>query len=218
MTGTVVAVCAVHKLLDGHSTAGRTAIDKRPLAGDVRIEHLGIVGDRQYNRRHHGGPDQAVYAYAREEAARWADELGIDIPPGRFGENLAVRGMPVTDAVVGERWRIGETVVLQTTLPRVPCQTFKSWMDQPQWVKRFSQRGDTGTYLRVLIPGTVRAGDTIEVIHQPGHGVTIRDLSTATEQDPQDLRRLLEEADDLAEKAVMRVRTALDAMGHRRVV
>ena len=102
MTGTLVAVCAVHTLHDGHSSAGLTAIDKRPLPGTVRIEPTGVAGDRQIEE-HHGGRNQALYAYAREEAARWADELGLDLPPGSFGENLAIGGMPVTDAVLGEK-------------------------------------------------------------------------------------------------------------------
>lgn len=216
MTGTLVAACAVHEIIDGHSVLGRTAIDKRPLDGDVRIETGGVVGDRQYNARDHGGSDQAVYAYAREEAARWADELGVDIPPGRFGENLAVAGMPVTDAVVGERWRIGGTVLLETTMPRTPCVTFQSWLGEPQWIKRFAARGDTGCYLRVLTPGTVRAGDAIEVVHRPEHGVTVREVFTASEQDPQRLWRLLDGADYLAAKAERRVRKALEAMAARR--
>ena len=211
MTGTLVAVCAVHQLHDGHSAAGATAIDKRPIAGDVRIEHSGVAGDRQVEV-HHGGRDQALYAYAREEAARWADELGIDIPPGLFGENLAMSGVAVTDAVVGERWRIGSTVVVEATCPRTPCVTFQSWLGQRHWIKRFGQRGDTGTYLRVITPGTVRAGDPVEVIARPEHGVTIREVFTAAEQDPRRLQRLLREADDLAPKAALRVRKALDAM------
>ncbi|HEY3258996.1 MAG TPA: MOSC domain-containing protein [Pseudonocardiaceae bacterium] len=212
MPGTLVAVCAVHKLHDGHSRAGPTAIDKRPLAVAVRIEPSGVLGDRQIEESH-GGRNQALYAYAREEAARWADEVGFEIPPGSFGENLATSGLPVTDAVVGERWRIGRTVVVETTMPRTPCATFQSWMGQPQWVKRFTQRGDVGSYLRVLIPGTVRAGDRIEVIARPAHGVTIREVFNAAEQDPRRLRRLLDEADDLAPKTAVQVRRALAAAG-----
>ena len=210
MTGTVVAVCAVYELHDGHSSAGMTAIDKRPLAGPVRIEPLGVAGDRQIEDKH-GGRDQALYVYAREEAQRWADELGLDIPPGTFGENLAVSGMPVTDAVLGERWRIGSTVLVETTTPRTPCVTFQSWMGQPQWVKRFTARGDVGTYVRVLTPGAISAGDPIEVVERPAHGVTIREVFNAAEADPRRLQRLLDEADDLCAKAELRVRKALQA-------
>jgi len=209
--GRLVAVCAVHTLHDGHSSAGLTAIDKRPLSGPVRIGPEGVAGDRQIDAAKHGGRDQALYAYAREEAARWAEDLGLDIPPGRFGENLATSGLVVTDAVLGERWRIGSTVVVETTAPRTPCVTFQSWLAQPQWVKRFGERADTGTYLRVLTPGVVAAGDPIEVISRPAHGVTIREVFTAAEQDPSRLRRLLDEAVDLAPKAERRVRRALAA-------
>lgn len=210
MTGTLVAICAVHVVHEGHSRAGRTAIDKRALAGPVRIEDGGVAGDKQIEDVH-GGRYQALYAYAREEAARWAGELGEDVPPGRFGENVVTSGVAVTDAVVGERWRIGATVVVETTTPRIPCVTFQSWLGQPNWVKRFTSRGDVGSYLRVVTPGVVRAGDRIEVISRPAHGVTIRDVFTATDQDPSRLRRLLDEAHDLAPKAHARVSKALAA-------
>jgi MOSC domain-containing protein YiiM len=215
MTGTLVAVCAVHALLDGHSSVGRTAIDKRPLDGPVEVDATGIVADTQCDAAHHGGIDQAVYAYSREEAERWATELGVEVAPGSFGENLAVRGLPVTDAVVGERWLVGQAVLLEVTLPRVPCQTFKSWMGQPRWVKRFTDRGDTGTYLRVLGPGTVQAGDTIEVVARPGHGVTVRELFRAAEQDPRRLRRMMDELEYVAERAERLVRRGLGAAAQR---
>lgn len=216
MTGTLVAVCAVRELLEGHSKAGLTAIDKRPLDGPAAIEAHGVTVDVQYDTEHHGGTDQAVYAYAREEAQRWSDELGVDVTPGMFGENLAVRGLPVTDAVIGERWLVGGAVLLEVTLPRVPCQTFKSWMGQPQWVKRFNDRGDVGAYLRVVTPGEVRAGDTIEVLSRPDHRVTARDVLRAEEQDPRRLQRLLDEAEYVPEKIAYRVRNALTAMAGRR--
>lgn len=216
MTGTLVAVCAVHELLDGHSTVGKTAIDKRPLDGPVEVGPSGVVGDLQFDSANHGGIDQAVYAYSREEAQRWADELGFDVAPGRFGENLAVRGLAVTDAVIGERWLVGSTVLLEVTMPRVPCQTFKSWMGQPRWVKRFSDRGDTGAYLRVVSPGSVTAGDAIEVVSRPAHGVTVREVFRADEQDPRRLLRLLEESDYVADKTRYRVQRALTAMAGRR--
>ncbi|HEY0639176.1 MAG TPA: MOSC domain-containing protein [Pseudonocardiaceae bacterium] len=209
MTGTLVAVCAVHELLDGHSVAGRTAIDKRPLDGPVAVDADGLVVDVQYDRRMHGGVDQAVYAYAREEAERWAAELGEDIPPGRFGENLTVRGMAVTDAVIGERWAVGGTL-LEVTLPRTPCRTFASWLGRPDWIHRFGARGDTGCYLRVLTPGTVCAGDTVEVIERPAHGLTAREVFAVTATDPARLRRFLDEAEYVPAKAGARIRRVLE--------
>jgi MOSC domain-containing protein YiiM len=205
----LVAVCAVTELRPKRD-GGYTAIDKRPVPGPVRIEPLGVAGDRQLSRGH-GGFDQALYAYAREEARRWSDELGRDIPPGSFGENLAVQGIPVTDAVVGERWRIGAEVIAEVTQPRTPCATFQGWMDEPQWVRRFTAQGDVGAYLRVIRPGTVRAGDPIEVIHKPEHGVTVRQVFTAADQQTRTLQRLLDEAEYLSKDALAKVRTALSA-------
>ena len=101
-----------------------TAIDKRPVPGRLDVGRLGVAGDRQVDRKHHGGPDKAVYAYAEEDVARWADELGRELPPGTFGENLRTRGLDVTGALVGERWRIGsDGLVVEVTQPRIPCAT-----------------------------------------------------------------------------------------------
>jgi MOSC domain-containing protein YiiM len=120
----------------------------------------------------HGGGDQAVYAYAREDLDAWAAELGRPLTGGQFGENLTTAGLDVTGARIGEHWRIGE-VLLEVTAPRIPCSTFARWMDEPRWAKRFTERGVSGAYLRVLRPGTVEAGAPIEVAHRPGHDVTI---------------------------------------------
>ncbi|MGC4935374.1 MOSC domain-containing protein [Gordonia sp. DT30] len=205
--GRILAVCSVHADVD-LGKAGISAIDKRPQTGRVRVGELGLVTDHVCDTTHHGGHDQAVYAYDEREARRWSDELGRELPFGWFGENLRVDGLAVTDALVGERWQIGPPadsgdgrapggLVLETTIPRTPCRTFGAWAGEPQWVKRFMQAGDVGAYLRVLTPGTVGAGDQIRVIHRPEHGVTVRDLLTGT--DARLLRALLA-ADDLPGK------------------
>ncbi|MFD1722483.1 MOSC domain-containing protein [Amnibacterium endophyticum] len=168
----VLAVCAVHALLPDRGV-GVTAIDKRPLTKAVRVRPLGLHGDVQADRRHHGGEDQAVYAYAQEDADRWSDELGRDVVPGLFGENLRTAGVDVTGAVIGERWRVGERLLLEVTSPRRPCGTFERRMGVTGWVARFERRGAPGAYLRVVRAGDVRAGDPIEVVDRPGHGVTI---------------------------------------------
>lgn len=203
-TGELVAVCTVHAVRPDPGRVGRTGIDKRPQAGPVAVTLPGLGGDVVCDEVHHGGRDQAVYAYAREDAERWADELGTEVPPGWFGENLAVRGLDVSDAVVGERWRIGgdrdDAVVLEVTVPRTPCATFGRWVEQPRWVKRFTERADTGAYFRVAQPGTVRAGDVVEVAHRPAHGATLRDLFTGAH--PERLARLLAEGVDVPAKAV----------------
>lgn len=169
----LTAVCRVHQLLPVPGTVGVSAIDKRPVQGPVKVHKLGLTGDVQANRQHHGGEDQALYAYAQEDAESWAADLGRDIPPGWFGENLRTQGMAVTEALIGERWRLGEKVIVEVTSPRVPCGTFARRMGETAWVRRFTEKALTGAYLRVISTGSVRAGDDIKVIHRPDHDVTV---------------------------------------------
>ena len=195
--GVVTAVCSADADVD-LGKVGVSAIDKRPQSGRIAVGELGLTTDHVCDRRHHGGVDQAVYAYDDEEARRWAEELGRDLPPGWFGENLRITGVAVTDAIVGERWQVGsDGLVLETTIPRVPCRTFAAWAEEPRWVKRFMERSDVGAYLRVIKPGSVGAGDAVHVITRPDHGVRVRDLLTGT--DPDALRKLLAN-NDLAPK------------------
>ena len=195
--GRVLAVCAATDdvVLDGIGSSG---INKRPHHGRVRVGELGLATDHVCDTKHHGGTDQAVYAYSETEARRWADELGRELPFGWFGENLRLDGITVTDAIVGEQWQIGpDGLLLETTIPRVPCRTFAVWAGESRWVKRFMERGDVGTYLRVLSAGTVGTGDAVTLVHRPDHGVRVRDLLIGT--DVETLQRLLDR-DDLAPK------------------
>jgi MOSC domain-containing protein YiiM len=178
------------------SNLGRTSIDKTPVAGPVEVHRLGLVGDQVSDTRHHGGPDQAVYAYSREELDWWAERLGDELRDGEFGENLTTAGIDVDEAEVGERWRIG-TAVLEVASVRTPCNDFKQWMgrgghDNSAWVRRFSERERPGAYLRVLQPGVLAAGDPVEVVHRPGHGVTVSYLDRALTREPGLLPRLLD--------------------------
>jgi Uncharacterized protein conserved in bacteria len=193
----IVSVNVVHALIpDTLGSLDRTAIDKRGLEGRVYVGTLGLQGDDQYDKKHHGGIKQAVYAYAREDTDWWAAELGYPITPGRFGENLSTSGVDVTGAVLGERWRIGDDgLVVQVVSPRIPCTTFQGWMDEPQWVKRFTGHGAPGAYLRVVAEGTVGAGDEVEVAHRPDHGVTIGEVFVIRRADADRLRRALDDPD-----------------------
>ncbi|NUL02748.1 MOSC domain-containing protein [Streptomyces lunaelactis] len=163
------------------SLSGATAIDKQPAEGAVRVVEpgpkgeggSGVVGDTVCDLRHHGGTDQAVYAFAREDLDFWERELGRPISNGTFGENLTTSGLDVNGAKIGERWRIGPDLVLEVTSGRVPCRTFASWLGEKQWVRRFTQNGAPGAYLRVIEPGEIRAGDAIEIVHRPDHDVTV---------------------------------------------
>jgi MOSC domain-containing protein YiiM len=166
----LVAVCVVSGLLSDAGTVGVTAIDKRPVDGRVRVGPYGVYADVQADRKHHGGLDKALYAYAQEDADHWAGVLGREIPPGLFGENLRTHGIDVNAAVIGERWRIGDTVEVEVTMPRTPCQTFARRMGgdvERGWVKRFSAERRLGPYLRVVRRGLICAGDEIVVIDRP---------------------------------------------------
>lgn len=185
----VLAVCTVHAELEVPGKVGRTAIDKRPRPDRVIARALGLDDDHVCDTKHHGGMDQAVYAYAEEDAQRWAAELNRELPAGWFGENLRIVGLPVSDAVIGARWAIGDAL-FEVSGPRVPCATFQHWSGEAQWVRRFTLQSDTGAYLRVLTEGSVGAGDTVSVVHTPAHGITIRDLFTGA--DPVLLATLLE--------------------------
>lgn len=151
---------------------GSTGIDKRPAAQRVRLFDDHVEGDTVVDRKHHGGEHKAVYAYAREDAEWWEQEIGRELAPGSFGENLTTQGFDLNAAVIGERWRIG-TAVLEVSEPRIPCRVFAGFWDRPDLIKEFSSAGRSGTYLRIVEDGDVGAGDTITVIHRPPHGVTL---------------------------------------------
>ena len=150
----------------------RSGIDKRPVAGRVAVHDLGLAGDVQVNKKHHGGEGQAVYAYAQEDADFWIAELDRELPPGRFGENLRTTGLDLGTAVLGERWRVG-TALLEVSAWRTPCANFARFWGIPDLVKRFAAHGATGAYLRVLGTGDIGAGDAVEVVSRPDHGITV---------------------------------------------
>lgn len=156
----------------------RTGIDKRPVDGPVRIGPEGVAGDTICDAEHHGGPDQAVYAYSTDDLAFWSAELGAPVPPGGVGENLTLRDVDCSNAVLGERWQVGDAVLV-VRLPRVPCQVFAGFRDAPGLVKRFMHAGRPGAYLSVDRSGTVRRGDAVTVLDRPEHGVSVADVLAA---------------------------------------
>jgi MOSC domain-containing protein YiiM len=179
---------------------GITGINKQPVDHPVAVRapgpkrtglHSGLVGDQIFDIDNHGGDDQAVYAYAREDYEWWERELGRDLSSGLFGENLTTAGLDVNGAILGETWRIGDELVLQTTFGRIPCATFQWKMREPRWVKRFGAERRPGAYLRVVTPGDVRAGDRVEILDRPAHGVTIADSFHAWLHDSAQLREYL---------------------------
>jgi len=186
------------------AAVGMTGIDKRPVDHPVQLRapgpkgtglHSGLVGDTIFDTRNHGGDDQAVYAYSRENLDLWQQELGRELPGGSFGENLTTVGLDVDHALIGERWRIGAQVLLEVAVPRVPCATFADWLAERRWVKRFTARALPGAYLRILEPGEIRAGDTVTVEHRPAHDVTVELCFRALTTDARLLPRLVDIAE-----------------------
>src|SRR4051794_25262045 len=153
-------------------TGKRSAIVKAPVEGPVAVRGVNLDGDDQADRRVHGGPEQAVYAYARESYEWWEGELGRVLEPGTFGENLTLSGIDVDGALIGERWAIG-TAVLEVTAPRIPCVKLATRVGAPAFVKRFGQARRPGAYLRIAQEGELRAGDEVLVAERPEHDVTI---------------------------------------------
>ena len=180
--------------------AKRSGIVKAPRAGRVPVRGENLAGDEQAERRHHGGPDQAVYAYARESYDWWAAELGRELPAGLFGENLTLEGVDADDAVIGERWAVG-SAVLEVTAPRIPCLKLQTRVGEPKFVKRFAEARRPGAYLRIVQEGDVGAGDAVEVISRPGHGVTLQDVNEVFLFAQDDHARLVPARDLLAERA-----------------
>ncbi|GGR79215.1 sulfurase [Streptomyces nojiriensis] len=162
---------------------GVTGIGKRPVPGPVRVVApgpkatglgSGLEGDAVFDRRHHGGDHQAVYAYAREDLDLWEHLLGRELPGGLFGENLTTSGIDLNAARIGDRWRVGADLVLEVASARIPCRTFQGAMGEAGWVKRFTEEARPGAYLRVIEEGSVSPGDPIRIIHRPDHDVTVR--------------------------------------------
>jgi MOSC domain-containing protein YiiM len=177
--------------LPGSGKSGQSAIDKRPVSGEVPVGPLGLDGDEVADKENHGGLEQAVYVYAREDLDWWTEELGRELRNGFFGENITTGGIDVSSALIGEKWQLGSTIV-QVTAPRIPCVVFRSWMDERGWVKRFAAAGRPGTYLRVLTPGAVWAGAGLEVLSRPEVEVTVAEAMRAFYGDRDIMSRLLQ--------------------------
>jgi MOSC domain-containing protein YiiM len=186
-----------------------TGIDKQPQAGRVWVRDpgpkttglgSGIVGDFIGDGQHHGGGEQAVYAFNREDLDGWETRLNRRLPNGFFGENLTIREMDVNSARIGERWRVGDAVELTVTCPRIPCSTFRGWVAERQWLRIFTETARPGTYLSVAAAGWIKVGDRIEVIHHPDHDVTVSLVFRALTTSPELLPELLLAGDDLIEE------------------
>jgi MOSC domain-containing protein YiiM len=168
-----------------------SAFDKRGVSGRVFAGKLGLAGDQQADTDHHGGFEQAIYAYAREDLDWWTEQTMRELRNGEFGENLTTSGLEISGASIGEIWQLGVDVVVQVTAPRIPCATFQAWTGERHWVKRFAAARRPGAYLRVLAEGEIGAGDPIEVLSRPDTRVTVAESMQAYYGDPEVMTVLL---------------------------
>ena len=149
-----------------------TGIYKMPVIGPVEIKPLGIEGDAICDTKNHGGPDQAIYVYGGGDYAWWSQEIGKELAPGTFGDNLTISELESAQFNVGDYLHIGE-ITLQVTSPRIPCGTFATRMDDPQWVKKFRAAERPGLYCRVIKQGIVKAGDEVSAEKFTGETISI---------------------------------------------
>jgi MOSC domain-containing protein YiiM len=181
--------------------AGRSVtsgIWKEPVEGRVFVEGVNLRGDDQADRRVHGGPDKAVYAYATEDYTWWTAVLGRSLGAGTFGENLTTEGIDLTACVIGQEWHVG-TTVLQVAQPREPCFKLGMRMGDAEFVELFGSSGRSGTYLRIREPGDIGAGDPITTSDPPSHGLTVGDLVSVRPSTPIQMLERIASINDVPE-------------------
>jgi len=188
----------------------KSAIWKSPAVGRIAARGVNLDGDEQADRKAHGGPDKAVYAYAVEDLRWWEQQIGRSLAYGELGENITTEGIEVNNALVGERWEIG-TTVLEVSEPRIPCWRLGVRMNDKMFPRRFTEALRPGAYLRIIIEGDVGTGDEIRVVKRPDHDLTIHDVFHIYTRDHNEAERLLaipqmseswrRWADDLLQKA-----------------
>jgi MOSC domain-containing protein YiiM len=171
------------RIVQYRRTTVETSIWKYPVEGPVEVRGAHVGDDVQSDLKVHGGRDKAVYAYASEDLEWWSATLGERLEPGTFGENLTVSGIQVSQSVVGEQWRVGGCL-LQVTEPRLPCFKLGLRMGDARFLKRFAKAVRFGSYLRIVEEGRVQAGDKIEVIRRPAHGISVALMGRARLEDP----------------------------------
>jgi MOSC domain-containing protein YiiM len=168
----------------------KSAIWKSPVAGRAAARGVNLAGDDQADRDAHGGPDKAIYAYAIEDERWWETQIGRSLAYGEFGENLTTEGIEVNNALVGERWQIG-TTVLEVSELRVPCWRLAVRMNDKMFPRRFAEALRPGPYLRIVVEGDLGAGDAIQVVERPDHDLTVRDVFRIYTRDRGEVERFL---------------------------
>lgn len=163
------------RILERKDRIEKTGIFKFPAENAVKVTRRGLEGDVIVSKRHHGGPDQAVYVYGEADYEWWSRELGKNIAPGTFGENLTISKLESAQFHIGDFLHIGD-VTLQVTAPRIPCGTFAARMNDPQWVKRFRHAERPGLYCRVVDEGYLKAGTPVAWEAYEGETISILDM------------------------------------------
>jgi MOSC domain-containing protein YiiM len=153
----------------------QTGIFKFPTQQAVKVTRLGLEGDVVFDKKDHGGPDQAAYVYGAGDYVWWSKELGREIAPGTFGENLTISELESAGFNIGDHLHIGE-VTLQVTAPRIPCRTFAARMDDPQWVKKFRHAERPGLYCRVIKEGVIKTGESAFTENYTGETLSILEM------------------------------------------
>jgi len=154
-----------------------TGIFKEPVAGRVMLRTLNLDGDRQADLSVHGGPSKAVYVYPSEHYDYWKRELPeMKLPWGMFGENFTTAGLFESELNIGDKFRVGQTVVMVTE-PRLPCYKLGIKFGRSDIVKRFLASERTGFYFAVLQEGEVETGDPIELIEKSEPSVRVADIT-----------------------------------------
>jgi MOSC domain-containing protein YiiM len=154
---------------------GKSGIFKHGVEGPVAVSPLGLAGDTISDTANHGGVDQAVYLYGAPDYAWWSGELGRELSPGTFGENLTFSGLRSAECCIGDRFLVGP-VILEVTAPRIPCSTLSARMGDRMFVKRFMRAERPGLYCRVVREGEVQAGDAVELERYEGENVLAVEL------------------------------------------
>ena len=178
------------KHFDYKGRQAKSAIWKSPVTGKIIARGINLEGDDQADREAHGGFDKAVYAYAREDAEWWEQQVGRPIAYGEFGENLTTEGIEVNDALIGERWQIG-SVLLEVAEPRIPCWRLGVRMQDKSFPKMFTRALRPGPYFRIIQEGELSAGDKINIVEKPKHDLTLRDVFRIYTKNHDEAQRIL---------------------------
>ncbi|NNC66852.1 MAG: MOSC domain-containing protein [Gammaproteobacteria bacterium] len=169
----------------------KSAIWKSPVTGRIAARGVNLDGDDQADRVAHGGYNKAVYAYAIEDIAWWEQQVGQTIHYGVFGENVTTHGISVNEALVGERWEVG-TTILEVSEPRIPCWRLGVRMEDKTFPRQFTQALRPGSYLRIIVEGDIGANDEINVIAKPDHDLSVRDVFRIFTHNREEFARILE--------------------------